>query len=467
MPQELSYSFHLGSNKNRKNSAKEIAKDNTSGTTSLANNGIQNANQLSRVNKHNLRDYDNNRDYIEVIKGSYNLVEDVKAIYMQEFEEARTAYNKKVRVDKQIQDYFKHISKSPMWDLCCEIIIELGDMYFWNDKDLEYRKEMAKVYAEQIEELNKILPEFKVASAVVHFEERSKSPHMHIVGVPVKEDCKRGMKKQVGKSQIFTKSSLTKIQDKMRVACIKSYNKIYDSNAQLKEKQKGRNYDINTKNMDSYKKFADNYDKHNQKLKLANDKTNKVYTSSNEIKEILDKLKPTTFNKNNSVISNSDIEKVKEYIEEVQDTTKTISTVNELNIVINEFKNSYNEIGKENSSLKYQLKLKDEEIDKLKGELSTKDKIINRLQAEKENIKLQLQKFKNFWYGIMNRFHNKISFDKDEQYKYVSEDLHKTGIFSDDDFEIATNALRKVKPKEEVAEKDKKKEKSDKWTIKK
>lgn len=80
--------------------------------------------------------------------------------------------------------------------------------------------------------------------------------------------------------------------------------------------------------MDSYKKFADNYDKHNQKLKLANDKTNKVYTSSNEIKNILDKLKPTAFNKNNSVISNRNIEKVKEYIEEVQDTTKTISTVN-------------------------------------------------------------------------------------------------------------------------------------------
>ena len=145
MPQELSYSFHLGSNKNRKNSAKEIAKDNTSGTTSLANNGIQNANQLSRVNKHNLRDYDNNRDYIEVIKGSYNLVEDVKTIYMQEFEEVRHEYNKKVRADKQISDYFKHISESPMWDLACEIIVELGDMYFWNDKDLDYRKEMAKV----------------------------------------------------------------------------------------------------------------------------------------------------------------------------------------------------------------------------------------------------------------------------------------------------------------------------------
>ena len=83
------------------------------------------------------------------------------------------------------------------------------------------------------------------------------------------------------------------------------------------------------------------------------------------------------------------------------------------------------------------------------GELSTKDKIINKLQAEKENIKAQLQKFKNFWYAIMNRFHNKIAFDKDEQYKYVSEDLYKAGVFTDDDSEIATNALRKVKQKEE------------------
>lgn len=67
----------------------------------------------------------------------------------------------------------------------------------------------------------------------------------------------------------------------------------------------------------------------------------------------------------------------------------------------------------------------------------------------------------------MNRFHNKIAFDKDEQYKYVSEDLYKAGIFSDDDFEIATNAFRKVKPKEENVEKEQKKNKTDKWTIKK
>ena len=36
---------------------------------------------------------------------------------------------------------------------------------------------------------------------------------MHVIGVPVIENCKRGMKKQVGKSQVFTKNTLTEIQD--------------------------------------------------------------------------------------------------------------------------------------------------------------------------------------------------------------------------------------------------------------
>lgn len=35
--------------------------------------------------------------------------------------------------------------------------------------------------------------------------------------------------------------------------------------------------------------------------------------------------------------------------------------------------------------------------------------------------------------------------------------MHKAGVFSDDDFKIATNPLRKVKTKEEIAEKEQKK----------
>ena len=43
---ELAYSLHLGSDKNRKNISKQNGRNNISGTTSLPNNAIQNVRQL-------------------------------------------------------------------------------------------------------------------------------------------------------------------------------------------------------------------------------------------------------------------------------------------------------------------------------------------------------------------------------------------------------------------------------------
>ncbi len=156
----------MGSDKNKSKLAKKVAKENVSGTTSLSNNAIQNAKDLSDVNKHNLRDYDNQRELIRTIYGTD--------------------------------------------DIACEIIIELGDMDFWNDKDERYRFKMVDVYNEQI---------------------------------------------QVVKSKLFTKTTLTQIQDKMRNACIKSFNKFYDMDFKLKEKQKGRNQDINVNDMGNYREI--------------------------------------------------------------------------------------------------------------------------------------------------------------------------------------------------------------------
>lgn len=342
MAEELSYSFHLGSDKNKSKVAKKVAKRNTSGTTSLSNNAIQNANDLSGVNKHNLRDYDNEKELIRTIYGTNNIVSDVKNLYLEEFEQARIEYNnKQTRNDRKIDNYFEKVCASQN-DIACEIIIELGDMDFWSDKDDEYRLKMVDVFTEQITDLNTIVPSFKIANATIHFDECS--PHLHIVGVPVIENCNRGMKKQVGKTKLFTKESLAEIQDKMRMACIKSYNRIYNDEMRLKEKQKGRNFDINVKDMDSYKKFANNYEKHNLRLKKANEQTEKVYKSSNNIKNIITDLKPAFMNKNNSVISNEDINEIKDFIDEVQETTKTMTSVNNLNIVIKEFESSYTKI---------------------------------------------------------------------------------------------------------------------------
>ncbi len=442
MEQELAYSFHLGSDKNKSKLAKRVSKDNVSGTTSLSNNAIQNANDLSRVNKHNLRDYDKNKELIKVIYGTDNIITDVKDLYLKEFEEAKIDYNnKQSREDRKIKNYFQKVCESQN-DIACEIIIELGDMDFWNDKDQEYRLKMIDVYNEQIKDLTKIVPTFKIANATIHFDETS--PHMHIIGVPIIENCTRGMKKQVGKSKLFTKESLTEIQDKMRNTCIKSFNKFYDIDFKLKEKQKGRNQDISVNDMKNYKKIKKQLDKNAQKLAEANNQTEKLANSSKDINSILDKLKPSKLNKNNNLISNEDVEKIKNFTKDVKDITKTVRSVNDLNISIKEFEHSSFEIAQENSSLKYQLELKTDEIDKLKKDLSAKDKIIGKLQAEKEKIKQELKKFKDFWYRIMGHFHKRICYDKDENYKIVSDDLYKKGIFDDNDNEIANNIARKV-----------------------
>ena len=442
MEQQLAYSFHLGSDKNKSKSAKKVAKGNVSGTTSLSNNAIQNSNVLSKVNKHNLRDYDNEKDLIRVIRGTNDIVNDVKDLYLEEFEEARIEYNnKQTRNDRKIENYFMKINESQN-DLACEIIVELGDMEFWKDKDKQYRLKMIDVYNEQVNDLVKILPTFKIANATIHFDETS--PHMHIVGVPIIENCTRGMKKQVGKSQLFTKESLTKIQDKMRNACIKSFNKFYGMDIKLKEKQKGRNQDINVKDMSNYSSIKKQLAEKEKKLEKANKQTNKLDDIIKDINQILDNLKPAKFNKNNMVISNEDVQKIKNFTKDVKDTTKTVRSVNDLNIAIRDFEHSAFEIEKENRSLKYQIEEKDNKISKLESEISSKDKHISKLQAEKERIKNELQKFKNFWRKLIKHFQSKIGFDKDEKYKYVSDDLYKNGIFDDNDNEIANNILRKV-----------------------
>ena len=400
MEQELAYSFHLGSDKNKSKLAKKVAKDNLSGTTSLSNNAIQNAKDLSDVNKHNLRDHDNQRELIRTVYGTNDIVNDVKQVYLDEFEQARIEYNaKQNRDDRKIKNYFKKVCESQN-DIACEIIIELGDMDFWNDKDNEYRLKMIDVYNEQVKDLVKIVPTFKVANATIHFDETS--PHMHIVGVPIIENCTREMKKQVGKTKLFTKTTLTEIQDKMRSACIKSYNKFYEVNTRLKEKQKGRNQDVNVNEMGNYREIKKQLKQKEQKLEKANNQTKILDNSSNDIKEILNNLKSTKLNKNNMVISNKDVQKIKNYTEDVKDITQIVRTVNDLNMAIKDFEHSSFEIEKENRSLKYEIELRDNEIGDLKEELSTKDKIISKLKSKSDLTEDMKNTDMLYWVGTMN-----------------------------------------------------------------
>ena len=151
---ELAYSLHLSSDKNRKNISKQNSKNNISGTTSLPNNAIQNVRQLSKVDKHNYRKYDNDQNLIEIVRGTSSLFEDVRNLYLKEFEEARLEYNKlQSRPSRMINDYFENVSNNEKKDLACEIIIELGDKEYLDTKDEIFKKKMSEVYKKQVNDL--------------------------------------------------------------------------------------------------------------------------------------------------------------------------------------------------------------------------------------------------------------------------------------------------------------------------
>lgn len=198
---------------------------------------------LAGVAKHNLRKYksaDYSSENIRLIYGTTDLFQDVKRVYHREFDDVVKEYNsRQKREDRKIKDYFEHVAGLNQ-DMAVEIIFQCGDKKYWEEhwKNKDY---MSEVFDYILDCLQKLLPEFKIANAVIHFDEAS--PHMHVVGVPVWEGAKRGLSKKVSKRNVFTPQTLSVIlQDKLRAEASYGFECYFKE--QLAEKKKGRNHDL-------------------------------------------------------------------------------------------------------------------------------------------------------------------------------------------------------------------------------
>ena len=423
---ELAYSLHLGREKKKKNSAKNSAKSNLSGSTSLANNGIQSAAGLSKADKHNLRKYDNNSENIEIIKGTSSLYKDVQKLYEDEFEEARLEYNsRQTRDDRKINNYFTHVSNNSKNDLACEIIIELGNKAFWDIKDMNFWKKMTPVFKQQVLDLESIVPNFKIASAVIHFDEAS--PHLHIIGVPIKLKNKNGMKKQVGKSDVFTKESLKILQDKMRILCIEKFNQVYSAKEILAEKSEGRNVDY-TK--EQYIKNKQQIKNHEKNLKTAKQNSDKLDKNTKEIKDIFDNIKTKGIMKNQYVLSEDEKDKVVNFISVVDKTNKSYQKIQKLSVDLQEIdfnllnsSQRINFLSQKSDDLSLQ-------IEKLNQKINEKDEEILELKKENNLLKKIQKKFASIVHFLFDRIiRNK---NKDKYMEFVNE-LYSHGGLDDED----------------------------------
>ena len=433
---ELAYSLHLGSDKNRKNISKQNGKNNISGTTSLPNNAIQNIRQLSKVDKHNYRKYDNNQELIEIVRGTSSPLNDVRELYLNEFEESRLEYNsKQSRPSRMINNYFENVSNNEKKDLACEIILELGDKEYWDTKDKDFKKKMSEVYKKQVNDLELLVPNFKIASAIIHFDETS--PHLHIVGVPIKYKNKNGMEKQVGKSDVFTKESLIRLQDKMRTLCIEEFNQIYSLDSTLKTKQKGRNKDIHVSDMNNYIELKKQIEKNNITLKEANKKSLELKQNSKDIKDKIDKLKVSKLNKDNYILSKDDKDSFINFIKQVDNTNDEYDKIQTLsNTLINaneELKNKDKQI----KTLTENNKALNLRVDTLNNTIKEKDNEISFLKSKINDLKSTLEYFKDKFEKLISFLHNKLHswYDKDDKYIDVVNDMYEDNVLNDEDIE--------------------------------
>lgn len=432
MDKGLPYSLHLGSDKNKKNSVRASAKNNVSGTTSKSNNAIQNAKQLSRVDKHNYRKYDNNQDDICIVRGTNSLYEDVKQLYLDLFEESRIKYNEKQRETRKINDYFSHISDNAKNDLACELIIELGNKKYWDTKNMDFKKKMTNVYKKQVEDLEMLVPNFKIASAIIHYDETS--PHMHIVGVPIKEKNKYGMELQVGKSDVFTKDSLKVLQDKMRTLCIEEFNKEYGLDNILKKKRKGRNNDFLVSEMDNYSEMQEAIERHQMNLEKANESSKDLDKNTNEIKDIVNDLKNVPLTKNSYILKQEDKDKLVEYLDKVDKTNNDYKTIQDLSV-------SLKDISTELSDSKETIKILHESNDALElrnNNLKNENSILKEknktLQNELNNLKELFEKIKNKINNLYHFFVDKMWGNKEKRDKYypVAYELYGKNILDEE-----------------------------------
>lgn len=433
---ELSYSLHLGSDKNRKNISKQNGKNNISGTTSLPNNAIQNIRQLSKVDKHNYRKYDNNQELIEIVRGTSSPLNDVKELYLNEFEEARLEYNsKQSRPSRMINNYFENVSNNEKKDLACEIILELGDKEFWDTKDNNFKKQMSEVYKKQVNDLELLVPNFKVASAIIHYDETS--PHMHIVGVPIKYKNKNGMEKQVGKSDVFTKESLIRLQDKMRTLCIEEFNQVYSLNSTLKTKQKGRNKDIHVSDMNNYIEMKKQIEMNKENIKQANKKSSELEQNSKDIKDKIDKLKVSKINKDNYILSKEDKDSIDFFIKQVDSANKEYGKIQNLpNTLINaseQLKDKNNEI----KTLTENNKMLNLRVKTLNDTLKEKDNEISFLKSKINDLKNTLDYWKSKFNKLISFLHSKLHnwYDKNDKYINIVNDMYEDNVLDDEDIE--------------------------------
>lgn len=375
---ELGVSFHVGS---KKNSIKCEA-------------------DLKKADAHNNRKYKNkNNQELDpekshenvIIVGTNNIIDDVKKVYKDEFTEAVYDYNmKQKREDRKILDYYEQINNDKQTNLAVEMLFQLGDYDNWKDKSMEDKKKMVSIYSKAVD----ILKDRNIitAQATVHFDESC--PHMHLIAVPIAENNKRGVSKQVSQNKVLTIKAIKEIREEIEKVFISEYKKTYNEDITLKKGSELPDH-LDVKKYKKAKeilKVAKDYE-YNQEIKDTIEK--ELENTKEEIKEIEEKIIEAENEKEHK------IEKIENVKKETNNLTNELTNLEEKNYSLNsevkELETSKKTKEKEKDDIEKELDLYQKKIKDYKEQIEKDKEEAIKLEEEQKKIEedLKAQEKKN------------------------------------------------------------------------
>lgn len=147
--------------------------------------------------------------------------------------------------------------------------------------------------------------------------------------------------------------------------------------------------------------------------------------------------KPTIMNKNNYSISNEDVDKIKKYIEQTNNTTSNLRNVNDINIILKKYEDDLREHSNEVRNLKKKIKTCDDRIEELEYDLDEANETIDELEDKISSLQETLNHFKELWKKFIEFLQNKF-FSSDKYDDFIN-DLYDEDILDENNIDIIQN----------------------------
>ena len=142
-------------------------------------------------------------------------------------------------------------------------------------------------------------------------------------------------------------------------------------------------------------------------------------------------------NKNNLTISSEEVNKIKKYIEQTNDTTSNLRDANDINIVLKKYEDDLREHSNEVRNLKKKIKTRDDRIEELEYDLNEANDTIYELEDKVSKLEETLNYFKELWNKFIKFLQDK--FFSSDKYDDVINELYSEDIIDDNEVDIIQN----------------------------